>query len=88
MMPIFRCNRLPAPPELLALAGALISLAARAAIPVEALRDAPGRGQLVWQAALGRDFPVLVVVTALVAVVTCVANLLSDAGRALVTREA
>jgi peptide/nickel transport system permease protein len=89
MLPlIFRHIWRPAAPELLALAGVSVSLAAGAAIPVEALCDAPGLGQLVWQAALGRDFPVLVVVTALVAVITCVANLLSDAGRALVVREA
>ena len=48
-------------PQLLALAGVTVSLAFGAAIPVEAIADSPGVGQLAWQAALGRDLPVLVI---------------------------
>jgi peptide/nickel transport system permease protein len=79
---------LPAAPELLALGGVSISMALGAAIPVEALCDSPGVGQLVWKAALARDLPVLVNLTVLIAAVTAVANLLSDVARAALWREA
>ncbi|HME31890.1 MAG TPA: ABC transporter permease [Terriglobales bacterium] len=45
--------------EVLALAGVSIGIAISAAIPVEALCGIPGIGQLTWQAALGRDLPLL-----------------------------
>lgn len=61
-------------PQLLALAGVSVSLAFAAAIPVEALCDLPGIGQLAWQAALGRDMPVLVSLTMIVTLVTVLAN--------------
>ena len=64
-------------------------MAAGSVIPVEALCDSPGVGQLVWQSAMARDLPVLLHLTALVALVVCAANLLADAGRALLApREA
>ncbi len=65
---------LPVAPQLLALAGVTVSLAFSAAIPVEAIADSPGVGQLAWQAALGRDLPVLVNVTLLVTAFTLIAN--------------
>jgi peptide/nickel transport system permease protein len=68
----------PAAPQLLALAGVSVSIAFTAAIPVEALCDLPGLGQLAWQAALSRDLYLLVTLTMIVAVVTLVANSLSD----------
>jgi len=61
-------------PELLALAGVSVSLAIGAAIPVEALCGLAGIGQLAWQAALARDLPLLVNITALVTLVTLLAN--------------
>jgi len=76
----------PAMPELLALAGISVSIAAGAIIPVEALCDSPGLGQLVWQCAIARDLPVLVPLTMLAATLACIANLLADAGRTLVCR--
>jgi len=79
---------LPAAPELLALGGVSINMALGAAIPVEALCDSPGVGQLVWKAALARDLPVLVNVTILIAAITAGANLMSDAARSFVRREA
>jgi peptide/nickel transport system permease protein len=79
---------LPAAPELLALAGVSISMALGAVIPVEALCDSPGVGQLVWKAALARDLPVLVNVTVLIAIVTAVANLSADAAHTAFWREA
>jgi peptide/nickel transport system permease protein len=61
-------------PQLLALAGVSVSMAVGAAIPVEALCGLPGVGQLAWQAALGRDLPLLVNITVLVTLVTLLAN--------------
>lgn len=64
----------PAAPQLLAVAGVSASLAFTAAIPIEALCDLPGVGQLAWKAALGRDLYLLVTLTVLVTAVTLVAN--------------
>jgi peptide/nickel transport system permease protein len=69
---------LPAAPQLLALAGVSVSLALTSAIPVEALCDLPGLGQLAWKAALGRDLYLLVILTMIVTVVTLMANSASD----------
>jgi peptide/nickel transport system permease protein len=68
----------PVAPQLIALLGVSANLALTASIPVEALCDVPGIGQLAWQAALGRDLPVLVAVTLLVTAVTLAANLAGD----------
>jgi peptide/nickel transport system permease protein len=68
----------PATPQLIALLGVSANLAFTSAIPVEALCDVPGLGQLAWQAALGRDLPVLVAITLLVTAVTLTANLAAD----------
>jgi len=65
-------------PQLLALAGVSVSIAFGAAIPVEALCDLPGLGQLAWKAATARDLPLLVAITFLVVVVTQVSNAVSD----------
>jgi peptide/nickel transport system permease protein len=76
-------------PQLLAVAGVSVSIAVGAAIPVEALCGVPGIGQLAWQAALGRDLPLLVNLTVLVTLVTLAANWSSDAaGQTFRTREA
>ena len=64
--------------QMIALAGVSASIALGAAIPVEALCGIPGIGQLAWQAALGRDLPLLVTLTAIVCVVTLAANATSD----------
>jgi len=60
--------------QLLAVAGISVSIALGAAIPVEALCGIAGIGQLAWQAALGRDLPLLVNLTVLVTIVTLAAN--------------
>jgi len=65
-------------PQLLALMGISVSLAFSATLPVEALCDVPGIGQLAWQAALGRDLIVLVNVTVLITLMTIAANTASD----------
>lgn len=73
-----------AAPPLLALLGVSFAIAFGAAIPIEALCDSPGLGQLAWQAALGRDLPLIVNVTLVVCLVMLAANSLADlAGRAL-----
>ena len=68
----------PAAPQLLALAGVTVSVAVGAAIPIEALCDQPGIGQLAWQAALARDLVLLVNLTLIVTLITVVANAFSD----------
>jgi len=78
-----------AAPQLLALAGVSISLAFTAAIPVEALCDLPGIGQLAWKAALGRDITLLINLTMIVTLVTLLANSISEwAGQAFGARAA
>jgi peptide/nickel transport system permease protein len=73
------CHILPnAAPLLFALAGISVSMAFGAAIPIEAICDYPGIGQLTWQAALSRDLPVLVNVTLLITIITLAANSLAD----------
>jgi peptide/nickel transport system permease protein len=76
-------------PQLLALAATSVSVALSATIPIEAICDSPGIGQLAWQAALGRDLRVLVNVTLLVTLVTLTMTSLSDlAGRAFLRQPA
>jgi peptide/nickel transport system permease protein len=67
-----------AAPQLLALLGVTVSVAFTAAIPMEALCDLPGIGQLAWKAALGRDVALLVNLTMIVTLVTLLANSASD----------
>jgi len=43
------------------------------------LCDQPGLGQLAWKAAVARDLPVLVILTAMVAVLTQFSRLVADA---------
>lgn len=46
-------------PQWIALAGVTLVLAFGVIIPIEALCDVPGIGQLAWKAALARDLPLL-----------------------------
>jgi peptide/nickel transport system permease protein len=81
---IFWRHVLPvAAPPLLALFGVSFAIAFGAAIPIEALCDSPGLGQLAWHAALSRDLPLIVSVTLVVCLVMLAANSFADlAGRA------
>ena len=73
-----------AAPPLLALLGVSFAISFGAAIPIEALCDSPGLGQLAWHAALGRDLPLIVNVTLVVSLVMLAANFFADlAGRAI-----
>jgi len=75
-------------PEILALAGVSVSIAVGASIPIETLCGLAGVGQLAWQAALGRDLPLLVNITVLVTIVTLAANLSADVASHLLKAEA
>jgi peptide/nickel transport system permease protein len=81
---IFCRHVLPvAAPPLLALFGVSFAIAFGAAIPIEALCDSPGMGQLAWHAALSRDLPLIVNITLVVCLVMLAANSFADlAGRA------
>jgi len=68
----------PSAPQILALAGVSVSIAFGACIPIETLCGIAGVGQLAWQAALGRDLPLLVTITVVITVVTLLANSGSD----------
>ena len=67
-------------PALFALLGVSLSMAFGAAIPIEALCDSPGIGQLAWQAALNRDLPLIMNLTLLVTLITVGANWLANFG--------
>jgi peptide/nickel transport system permease protein len=67
-------------PALFALVGVSLSMAFGAAIPIEALCDSPGIGQLAWQAALNRDLPLIMNLTLLVTLITVGANWLANFG--------
>ncbi|MDQ6759592.1 MAG: diguanylate cyclase, partial [Acidobacteriota bacterium] len=68
----------PVLPQIVALAGISLTLAFAASIPIEAICDIPGIGQLAWKAALSRDLPLLVSVTMLVGLITLTVHGLSD----------
>ena len=65
-------------PPLVALLGVSASMAFGAAIPLKALSDSPGIGQLAWQAALNRDLPLLTSITLLVTLLTVGVNSLAE----------
>src|SRR5215467_9379197 len=65
-------------PALFALLGVSLSMAFGAAIPIEALCDFPGVGQLAWQAALNRDLPLIINLTLLITLITVAANSLAN----------
>jgi peptide/nickel transport system permease protein len=67
-----------AAPALFALLGVSVSMAFGAAVPIEALSDSPGVGQLAWQAALNRDLPLIMNLTLLITVITVAANFLAN----------
>jgi peptide/nickel transport system permease protein len=74
-------------PQLGSLAAVSVSLALGAAIPLEVLCDQPGIGQLAWQAALGRDLPLLVGLTLFMALVVMSVNTVSDIANAGLRRQ-
>jgi len=69
---------LPAARPLLALAAVTVLTGVGSAIPVEALTDQPGMGQLAWRATLARDVPLLVGLTLVITALMLIANLAAD----------
>lgn len=87
--PIFFRHVFPvAAPGLVALLGVSVSLAFGASIPIEALCDSAGIGQLAWNAALNRDLPLIMNLTLIVTVVTLVSNSVAGDASMLFKREA
>lgn len=74
----------PAAPRLTALAGVALVLAFGSAIPIEALCDVPGIGQLAWKAALARDLPLLCGLALIVTFIVALMQSLSDLAEARV----
>jgi peptide/nickel transport system permease protein len=72
----------PALPRIVAVAGVALVLAFGFAIPIEALCDIPGVGQLAWKAALARDLPLLcglaLIITFIVALVQSPGDVAGD----------
>ena len=66
-------------PQAMSLLGASAATAVGAAIPMEALCDSPGLGQLAWKAALARDLalllPLILIITAVIQLANGIAEL-------------
>jgi peptide/nickel transport system permease protein len=68
----------PNAPELIATLAVSVPLALSAAVAIEVIFDAPGLGQLVWQAAMARDLALMVNLTVLIAIATIAAGVIAD----------
>lgn len=75
-------------PQLIALIGVSISIGIGVLLPIEVVSDVAGIGQLAWNAAQGRDLPLLVNLTMVVTFITVCATLISDAAQRGFTRSA
>jgi len=78
----------PVAPSLLALLGLSISLAFGAAVPIEALCDSAGIGQLAWYAAINRDLPLITSLTLFVTLITVASTSLSEHASKFLARSA
>lgn len=79
---VFLVHVLPAlAAELGGLLGLTLVTAVSAAIPIEAVCSRPGLGQLTWQAAIGRDMPVVAAVTVFIVIATRVSAAAAGAFR-------
>lgn len=74
-------------PALLSLLGVSISMAFGAAIPIEALCDSAGIGQLAWNAALNRDLPLIVNLTLIVTFITVACNSVAEISSKVIVKE-
>jgi peptide/nickel transport system permease protein len=75
-------------PGLVALLGVSVSLAFGVSVPIEALCDSAGIGQLAWNAALNRDMPLIIALTLVVTVMTVAFNSLAADASTLFKRTA
>lgn len=71
----------PAAPQLAALAGVAVVIAFGLMIPIEALCDVPGIGQLTWIAAGKRDLPLLSAMALIIATLVASVQWLGDLAR-------
>jgi len=78
----------PAAPGLVALLGISVSIAFGSAVPIEALCDSAGIGQLAWSAAMNRDMPLIMSLTLVVTVITIISNSLAADAASLFKRAA
>ena len=75
--------------ELAAMWGVCGGIALSACLPAEVALEAPGLGHMAFQAAIGRDLPVLINISMLVTLVTVGSNMISDeAARRSIDRQA
>jgi peptide/nickel transport system permease protein len=85
---IFLCHVIPlAAPPLVALLGVSVSIAFGAAVPIEALCDSAGIGQLAWTAALNRDLPLVMNLTVIVTLITVACNSVAAYSSQVIARE-
>jgi ABC-type dipeptide/oligopeptide/nickel transport system permease component len=57
------------------------------AVPIEALCDSAGIGQLAWYAAINRDLPLIMNLTLIVTLITVACNSLADYSSKLISGE-
>jgi peptide/nickel transport system permease protein len=77
----------PAIATLVALLGTSTSLGFGTAVPIEALCDSAGIGQLAWFAAINRDLPLIMNLTLVVTLITVACNSLADYSSKLIARQ-
>jgi peptide/nickel transport system permease protein len=75
-------------PQWMALMGVSLSVGLGLVLPIEAISDVPGIGQLAWQAAQSRDLTLLVNLTLVMTFFTVTATTLSDLARRSLRSEA
>jgi peptide/nickel transport system permease protein len=77
----------PAAATLIALLGTSTSMGFGSAVPIEALCDSAGIGQLAWLAAINRDLPLIMNLTLVVTLITVACNSLADYSSELIARQ-
>lgn len=77
----------PSMATLVALLGTSTSLGFGTAVPIEALCDSAGIGQLAWFAAINRDLPLIMNLTLVVTLITVACNSLADYSSRLIARQ-
>ena len=68
----------PAARTIFSISGVALTAALGADIPLEAVTDTPGLGQLAWRAAQGRDLELLTALTLMAATIAVVASAIGD----------
>lgn len=77
----------PAAATLVALLGISTSMGFGTAVPIEALCDSAGIGQLAWFAAINRDLPLIMNLTLVVTLITVACNSAADYSSKLIARQ-